>query len=55
MREAITPGLWSMIEAMEMSEAEGIKSLSAAMNNSERAVLRSVYDDWRRFGKWRGA
>jgi nucleolar pre-ribosomal-associated protein 2 len=55
MREAITPGLWSMIEAMEMSEAEGIKSLSAAMNNSERAVLRGVYDDWRRFGKWRGA
>ncbi len=55
MREAVTPGLWSIIEAMEMSEAEGIKSLSAAMNNSERAVLRGVYDDWRRFGKWRGA
>ena len=55
MRDAITPGLWSMIEAMEMGEAEGIKTLSAAMNNSERAVLRGVYDDWRRFGKWRGA
>ena len=55
MREAITPGLWSMIEAMEMGEAEGVKSLSAAMNSSERAVLRGVYDDWRRFGKWRGA
>ena len=53
MREALTPGLWSVIEAIEMNEAEGIKSLSAAMNNSERAVLRSVYDDWRRFGKWR--
>jgi nucleolar pre-ribosomal-associated protein 2 len=55
MREALTPGLWSMIEAMEMGEAEGVKTLSAAMNNSERAVLRGVYDDWRRFGKWRGA
>lgn len=54
-REAITPGLWSMIEAMQMGEAEGVKSLSAAMNNNERAVLRGVYDDWRRFGKWRGA
>ena len=54
-KEAITPGLWSIIEAMEMGETEGVKTLSAAINNSERAVLRGVYDDWRRFGKWRGA
>ena len=43
-----------MIEAMEMNGAEGVKCLSAAMNNSERAMLRSVYEDWKRFGKWRG-
>ena len=55
MKETITPGIWSIIEGMEMGEADGIKSLSAIMNNSERAVLRGVYDDWRRFGKWRGA
>ncbi|KAK3704015.1 hypothetical protein LTR37_014118 [Vermiconidia calcicola] len=53
-REALTPGVWSAIEAIEINDAEGIKSLSAAMNNSERAVLRDVYGDWRRFGKWRG-
>ena len=54
MREALTPGLWSMVEAIEINNADGIKSLSAAMNNSERAVLRGVYDDWKRFGKWYG-
>ena len=54
MSNALTPGLWSMIEAMEINDADSIKSLNAAMNNSERAVLRSVYDKWRRFGKWRG-
>ncbi|KAK3700739.1 hypothetical protein LTR37_015822 [Vermiconidia calcicola] len=53
-REALTPGVWSAIEAIEINDAEGIKSLSAAMNNSERAVLRDVYGDWRRFGTWRG-
>lgn len=54
MKEALMPGLWSAIEAMEMNDAEGIKSLSSAMNNSERAVLRGVYEDWKRFGKWCG-
>lgn len=55
MREALTPGLWAVIEAMEVQSPEAVKSLSAGMNNSERAVLRSVYDDWKRFGKWEGA
>lgn len=54
MKEALTSGLWAMIEAIEMNDADGMKSLSASMNNSERAVLRGVYDDWKRFGKWRG-
>ena len=48
------PGLWSMIEAIELHDESGIKVLSAAMTNSERAVLRTVYDDWKRFGKWKG-
>jgi nucleolar pre-ribosomal-associated protein 2 len=53
-REALNPGVWAMIEAMESGNPEGIKVLSAALNNSERAVLRSLYDDWKRFGKWEG-
>ena len=54
MKDALTPGLRAMIEAMEMNGAEGGKALSAAMSNSERAVLRGLYEEWRRFGKWRG-
>lgn len=54
-REALTPGLWAIVEAMEVQSPDAIKTLSAQMNNSERAVLRSVYDDWKRFGKWEGA
>ena len=54
MRETLAPGLWAVIEAIETDNADGIKTLSAAMNNSERAVLRSVYDDWKNLGKWEG-
>jgi nucleolar pre-ribosomal-associated protein 2 len=54
-REALTPALWAVIEAMEVQSPDAMKALSAGMNNSERAVLRSVYDDWKRFGKWAGA
>ena len=53
-REALMPGLWAMIEAIEVNSADGIKSLSAAMNNSERAVLRGVYEEYKSFGKWQG-
>ena len=54
-REALTPGLWALIEAMEVQSADAVKVLSAAMNNSERAVLRGIYEDWKRFAKWDGA
>ncbi|KAK3673410.1 hypothetical protein LTR78_006643 [Recurvomyces mirabilis] len=53
-REALMPGLYAMVEAMEVSNEDAIKVLGAAMNNSERAVLRSVYDDYKSFAKWRG-
>ncbi|KAF2483944.1 Urb2/Npa2 family-domain-containing protein [Neohortaea acidophila] len=53
-REALTPGLWAVIDAVESSDSEGLKALSAAMNNNERAVLKGVYEEWKRFGKWRG-
>jgi nucleolar pre-ribosomal-associated protein 2 len=53
-REALLPGLWAMIAAMEGYNEDGVKVLSAAANSSERAVLRSVYEDWKRFGRWEG-
>ncbi|KAI7503453.1 hypothetical protein KC367_g1640 [Hortaea werneckii] len=53
-RESLMPGLWMTIAAIEVNDTDGMKVLSAAMNNSERAVLRSVYDDYKSFGKWQG-
>ncbi|KAK5714094.1 hypothetical protein LTR15_011002 [Elasticomyces elasticus] len=53
-REALLPGLWSMVDAMEASNATAVKSLSTAMSNSERALLRTLYDEYKSFGKWKG-
>jgi len=56
MRDALTPGLWAVMDVMEMGadESKGVKALSASMNNAERAILRGVFEDWRRFGSWSG-
>lgn len=56
MRDALTPGLWAMLDVMEMGgdEKRGVKALSAGMGHAERAVLRGVWDDWKRFGAWKG-
>ncbi|KAK4889115.1 hypothetical protein LTR27_012084 [Elasticomyces elasticus] len=53
-RDALLPGLWSIIDAMESSNAIAVRSLSTAMSNSERAVLRTLYDEYKSFGKWKG-
>ncbi|TKA26523.1 hypothetical protein B0A50_05361 [Salinomyces thailandicus] len=53
-REALMPGLWALIEAVEVHDVEGVRVLSAAASNSERAVLRGVYEEYRAFGKWKG-
>ena len=37
-----------MLDAMEVHNIDNIKVLSAAMNNNERAILRSLVDEWRR-------
>ncbi|KAF2721902.1 hypothetical protein K431DRAFT_284352 [Polychaeton citri CBS 116435] len=52
-RKALTPGLWAMIEAISTSGDNGMESLSAAMNNNQRGILRSVYDEWKTFGRWK--
>jgi len=52
LRDALMPGLFAIVEAVEVNDRDGIKSLSAAMNSSERAVLRGVYDDYM-FGRSR--
>jgi hypothetical protein len=53
-RVAVRPGGFAMCEAMEAYDATMVRSLSAAMNGNERAILRIVVNDWRQFGKWEG-
>lgn len=56
MRDALTPGLWAVIDVVEIGsdESRGVKALSAGMSNAERAVLRGMFEEWRRFGSWSG-
>ncbi|PPJ53589.1 hypothetical protein CBER1_00334 [Cercospora berteroae] len=54
-RLAVRPGIFAVIEAMEAYDEAGVRSLSAAMNSNERAILRMVVQDWRQFGKWEGS
>lgn len=57
MRGALTPGMWAIIDVAEIDadDSRGIKALSASMGNADRAILRSVWEDWRRFGgAWKG-
>lgn len=51
-RLAVRPGIFAVIEAMEAYDEASVRSLSAAMNSNERAILRMVVQDWRQFGKW---
>nr|POF11576.1 hypothetical protein CFP56_44414 [Quercus suber] len=53
-RDAMKPGVWSMIEAVDVNDETAVRALSAAMNVSERAVLRSLYEEWKTSGKWNG-
>lgn len=53
-RVAIRPGIFAICEAMEAHDEARMRSLSAAMNANERAILRIVVSDWRQFGKWEG-
>ncbi|KXL47969.1 hypothetical protein M433DRAFT_7375 [Acidomyces richmondensis BFW] len=46
LRDALMPGLLAIVEAVEVDDRDGIKSLSAAMNSSERAVLRGIYNEY---------
>lgn len=55
-RDALQPGLWAVMDVVEIGsdERRGVKALSAGMSNAERAVLRGMWEDWRRFGGWSG-
>lgn len=48
-KEKLMPGLYAVCNAMDM---EVMKGMNSAMNESQRAVWKDLYGEWRRWGKW---
>lgn len=46
-REALRPGIWSM---MEIVDIEALRAMSESMERDERAVWGSLYGEWKRLG-----
>ena len=55
-REKLTPGMWAIIDVMDMSGSEEgrVKVLGASMNKAELALLRREYEAWKGAGSWKG-
>ncbi|KAJ6091279.1 hypothetical protein N7467_003248 [Penicillium canescens] len=51
-KAAIMPGLYSALDVMSR---ESMRALNAALDVSGRAVFKSLYDDYVKFGKWNKA
>ena len=51
MRSALNVGLWAVLEVMNK---DVMRTMNAAMDQDRRSVFKSLYDDFRRFGKWQG-
>ncbi|KLJ07491.1 hypothetical protein EMPG_17007 [Blastomyces silverae] len=49
MKAALMPGLYSVLDVMSK---ETMRGMNAAMDSSSRAVFKSLYEDYVRFGKW---
>ena len=48
-KAAILPGLYAALDVMSR---ESMRALNAALDVSGRAVFKSLYDDYVKFGKW---
>lgn len=51
-RAAMTPGLYAIFGCTDM---EGRKAVIDGLDASARAVWGTLYRDWARFGRWKGA
>lgn len=51
MSKALEPGIWS---ALDCARPEVMRALNAGMNSGGRSVWKRVYEDWKKFGQWRG-
>jgi nucleolar pre-ribosomal-associated protein 2 len=48
-KAALMPGLYAILDAMTRN---GMQAMNAAMDSSSRAIFKSLYSDYMRFGKW---
>ena len=51
MGAALQVGLWAILQVMTQDR---IKAMNAAMDSTSRSVFRSLYDDFRKSGRWSG-
>ncbi|OAX82346.1 hypothetical protein ACJ72_03305 [Emergomyces africanus] len=49
MKATLMPGFYSVLDVMSK---ETMRGMNAAMDSSSRAVFKTLYDDYIRFGKW---
>ncbi|MCJ1281447.1 hypothetical protein MMC26_000766, partial [Xylographa opegraphella] len=50
-RAALDPGLYAVLDAMG---PEVMRTVNAALEVGGRAIFKVVYEDYRRFGRWKG-
>ncbi len=48
-KAALMPGLHAVFDVMAQ---DTMRTLNAAMDSSNRAIFKDLYNDYRRFGKW---
>ena len=51
MRAALNAGLYAVLAVIS---AEMMRTMNAAMDSNSRSVFKTLYDDYRRFGEWKG-
>ena len=54
-KDALGAGIHAVMDVMDIAgeKEELLKTLSASMSNSERAILRREVEDWKKFGTWK--
>lgn len=48
-KEKLMPGLYSVLEVMDR---EVMRGMNGSMDGSNRAIFKSLYDEYHRFGRW---
>lgn len=48
-KEKLLPGMYTVLDAMNR---DLMRAMNSAMDPSSRAIFKTLYDDWTRYGKW---